>query len=112
MLKRVPLVMPIIAILMVVQAPIRAGDWPGWRGPTGMGHADEKDLPLTWDARKGTNIVWKAPLRNDPPDADASSPGHSSPIVWGERVFVTTAFWPPGMSFRDKVIAKHRLRCF
>jgi hypothetical protein len=52
-------------------------DWPGWRGPTGMGHADEKDLPLTWDARKGTNILWKAALRKDPPDADAGSPGHS-----------------------------------
>ena len=31
----------------------RAGNWPGWRGPTGMGYTDEKDLPLTWDAKTG-----------------------------------------------------------
>jgi outer membrane protein assembly factor BamB len=101
-----------LGLLYAVPASSWAGDWPGWRGPTGMGHANEKDLPLTWDARTGANILWKAPLRGDAPDSDASSPGHSCPIVWRERVFVTTAIWPTGMSFRDKVIAEHRVHCF
>jgi outer membrane protein assembly factor BamB len=101
-----------LGLLYAAPASILAGDWPGWRGPTGMGHADEKDLPLTWDARKGTNILWKAPLRKDAPDADVGSPGLSSPIVWGERVFITTAMWPPGRSRRDNVIPKHRVHCF
>jgi outer membrane protein assembly factor BamB len=101
-----------LGLLYAVPASSWAGDWPGWRGATGMGHANEKDLPLTWDARTGANILWKAPLRGNAPDSDASSPGHSCPIVWRERVFVTTAIWPAGMSFRDKVIAKHRVHCF
>jgi outer membrane protein assembly factor BamB len=83
--------------------------WPQWRGPTGMGYCDEKDLPLTWDGKKGTNILWKAPLRHSD---DASSPGHSCPIVWRDRVFLTTAFWPAGQSFWKKTIAEHHLLCF
>jgi len=83
--------------------------WPQWRGPTGMGHSDEKDLPLTWDARKGTNILWKVPLRRG---EDGASPGHSCPIVWGDRVFLTTAVYPPGQSFRTKVIAEHHVLCY
>ena len=36
-----------------------AGDWPGWRGPTGLGYTDEKALPLTWNGKTGENVVWK-----------------------------------------------------
>ena len=39
-----------------------AADWPGWRGPTGMGVSDEKDLPLTWGGKDDENILWKQPL--------------------------------------------------
>jgi RNA polymerase sigma factor (sigma-70 family) len=91
--------------------------WPQWRGPTGMGYCDEKDLPLSWDARSGTNVLWKAPLRGGEPGSDGSSPGHSCPIVWGDRVFVTSGVWPAGRSvrdlpFRDKPIAEHHVLCF
>jgi outer membrane protein assembly factor BamB len=65
-----------------------AANWPAWRGPNGNGHSPEKDLPLTWSTKE--NVRWKAPL----PDQ-----GNSSPIVWGDRVFVTQASkkesWPP-----------------
>src|SRR2546423_665003 len=57
-----------------------AGDWPGWRGPTGMGHSAEATVPLTWSAT--ANVKWKAPL----PDA-----GNASPVVCKDRVFVTQA---------------------
>ena len=56
--------------------------WPRFRGPEGSGIAPFSDLPLTWDAGTGENIVWQAPL---------ALPGANSPIVWGRRLFVTGA---------------------
>ncbi len=65
-----------------------AENWPGWRGPTGQGLSSETDLPVTWSATE--NVRWKVAL----PDS-----GNSSPIVWGDRVFLTQAsektLWPP-----------------
>src|SRR5215472_10326253 len=59
-----------------------AQNWPSFRGPSAAGVADGNQLPVAWNVSEGTNIAWKAPI-----------PGleHSSPIVWGHRVFVTTA---------------------
>lgn len=57
-----------------------AGNWPQWRGPDGSGISNEKNLPSEWTPTK--NIKWKTPI-----DGRA----HSSPIVWGNRVFLTTA---------------------
>jgi outer membrane protein assembly factor BamB len=59
-------------------------NWPQWRGPGGAGVSEERDLPLEWGATQ--NITWKTPLPGK---------GHSSPIVWGRRVFVTTAIEGP-----------------
>src|SRR5262249_40388375 len=93
----------------------RAGDWPGWRGPTGLGSAEEKDLPLTWNGKTGQNVLWKTSLhgggKNNP---EFSSPGWSSPIVWGHRVFLTTSVWPPGLTEKERrqsIPAQHVL-CF
>lgn len=58
----------------------RADNWPAWRGPTGQGHSAEKNLPLKWSATE--NVRWKVALEN---------PGQSTPVVWGDRVFVTQA---------------------
>jgi outer membrane protein assembly factor BamB len=58
--------------------------WPQWRGPSGQGISEEKNLPAVWSATK--NIKWKTPI---------AGRGHSSPIVWGNRVFVTTAIEGP-----------------
>ncbi|MEI9898349.1 MAG: PQQ-binding-like beta-propeller repeat protein [Chthoniobacter sp.] len=60
----------------------RAEDWPGWRGPRGDGTSAEKQVPLTWDATKGEGVAWVAEIPGE---------GHSSPIVLGQRVFVTAA---------------------
>ncbi len=54
--------------------------WPQWRGPLGTGVAPHADPPLSWS--ESENVRWKVPLPGS---------GHSTPIVWGERVFVTTA---------------------
>jgi outer membrane protein assembly factor BamB len=59
-----------------------AGDtnWPQWRGPEGSGVSAERNLPEEWGETK--NVRWKTPLPGK---------GHSSPVVWDKRVFVTTA---------------------
>ena len=56
-----------------------ANDWPHWRGPAATGVAAPSELPSTWSAT--SNLAWQAPL---------AGAGVSSPIVWGERVFVTS----------------------
>ena len=60
----------------------RAQNWPSFRGANASGVADGKPTATSWDATKGTNILWKTPI-----------PGlaHASPVVWGDKVFVTTA---------------------
>jgi outer membrane protein assembly factor BamB len=70
----------VLVALLGFAVPALAGNWPAWRGPDGTGHSPEKDLPIHWSATD--NVRWKAPL----PDA-----GNSSPIIWGERVFLTQA---------------------
>jgi outer membrane protein assembly factor BamB len=57
-------------------------NWPQWRGPLGTGVAPHADPPLSWDGETGENIRWKTPIPGR---------GHSAPIVWGDRVFLTTA---------------------
>ena len=57
-----------------------ADNWPFFRGPTRTGISSESSAPVNWGVEK--NIKWKAPL---------PSPGNSSPIVWGDRVFLTCA---------------------
>jgi outer membrane protein assembly factor BamB len=69
--------MPVAFFLAVACA--RGEDWPGWRGPRGDGTSRETGVPLRWGRTE--NVAWKTPI----PGA-----GHSSPIVWGDRVFVTT----------------------
>ena len=54
--------------------------WPRWRGPSGQGVVDGTGYADTWSAT--TNVRWKTPV----PGA-----GHSSPIVWGDRIFLTTS---------------------
>jgi outer membrane protein assembly factor BamB len=70
----------IVVISMVVYSSAGAASWPQWRGPSGQGVSEETKLPNQWNATK--NIKWKTAIPGR---------GHSSPIVWGNRVFVTTA---------------------
>jgi outer membrane protein assembly factor BamB len=104
-----------LVFFLALDGSILASDWPTWRGPTGLGYTDEKDLPLTWDAKSGKNILWKALLhgggKNNP---EFSSPGWSSPIVWGDRIFLTTAVWPAGHAEKERrqEIPAHHVLCF
>lgn len=61
-----------------------AANWPQWRGPTSTGISTEKGFPTQWGGKDRTNVLWEAEL----PENDDSQ---SSPIVWGDRVYVTTS---------------------
>src|SRR6267378_1326537 len=58
----------------------RTTNWPQWRGPDGQGVSVEKGLPDEWSNTK--NVKWKTPIEGR---------GFSSPIVWGKKIFLTTA---------------------
>jgi outer membrane protein assembly factor BamB len=55
-------------------------NWPQFRGPGGLGISDETSIPTSWSETE--SILWKTPIEGR---------GHSSPVVWGDRIFLTTA---------------------
>ncbi len=57
-------------------------NWPSFRGVRGSGVADGQPTPTAWDVPKGSGLRWKTPL---------AGLGHSSPIIWGNQLCVTTA---------------------
>ncbi len=70
------------AAVLAFSAILAAADWPQWRGPSGDGVSPETGVPLRWSRTE--NIAWKAPLAGF---------GTSTPIVLGDRVFLT---WQTG----------------
>jgi outer membrane protein assembly factor BamB len=71
---------------------VAAQNWPQFRGPNASGVVDGAKPPVSWDLEKGKNVRWKTPM-----------PGIavSSPVVWGDKVFVTTAISSdPNAAFR------------
>ena len=68
----------VVLLVLLGSAPI-AANWPQWRGPSGLGVSAESGLPTKWSA--GENIAWSVAL---------AGLGSSSPIVWNDRVFVTS----------------------
>ena len=67
-------------ILLFLICVVCGQDWPQFRGPTGQGVSDERNLPLTWSETK--NVRWKVAIPGR---------GWSSPVVQGERIWLTTA---------------------
>jgi outer membrane protein assembly factor BamB len=66
-------------LLGITESQSKAEDWGRFRGPTGQGVSSEAKLPTSWSATE--NVAWKTPIPGE---------GWSSPIVWGDRVFITT----------------------
>ncbi len=73
-------VLPTLALLLSAGATVAAGNWPQWRGPDQNGVSAERNLPLKWGAAE--NVAWKLAM----PDRSGSTP-----IVWGERVFLNAS---------------------
>src|SRR5262249_18653411 len=70
----------VTGLLMSLPAAATCGDWPQFRGPNGSATSDDKRLPAEWS--KDKNVAWKVKV-----------PGYgwSCPVVWGDKIFVTTA---------------------
>ena len=103
-------VLAICSLLLLASALARAGDtWPGWRGPTGLGLSDERDLPLQWGGPKNENVVWKSPLPGTGSKAKFDH-NQSSPVVWKGRVFLIAVFWPDGVAQTE--YPEHHVACY
>ena len=76
----------VLIAMCAAVSPCCGENWPGFRGPTGQGISREKNLPLTWGLHE--NLAWRAQVPGI---------GWSSPIVWEDRVFVTSTT-PDGTS--------------
>jgi outer membrane protein assembly factor BamB len=72
---------PELPIEAILPAPGAERQWPRWRGPTGQGLTAETGLPAAWTSVE--NIAWKTEI----PGA-----GNSSPVIWDDRIFLTSAF--------------------
>ena len=67
-------------LITVFHSPSFGDNWPCWRGPNGDGTSHDVNVAIDWDGASGRNILWKTQLEGE---------GHSSPIVWEDRIFVT-----------------------
>ena len=68
-------------LAIVLPSPGAERQWPRFRGPSGQGDTDPTGLPTVWD-QDGRNIVWRTRV---------PGLGNSSPIVWGDDIFLTSA---------------------
>ena len=85
-MSRLFFMVPILLCVALLAAAYAKGDaqaeghWPQWRGPLGTGVAPLADPPVEWSETE--NIRWKVELPGQ---------GHSTPVIWGDRIFATTA---------------------
>ena len=77
-MKPAPFLIQVLSVMLT--CAVTAAPWPGWRGADGSGICAETDLPLKWSATG--QVKWKTAL----PEW-----GNSTPVVWGERIFITQA---------------------
>jgi outer membrane protein assembly factor BamB len=84
-----------LLLALVIVATLNAENWPGFRGPGARGVAESGNLPVSWNVAGGENIAWKTEI---------PGLGLSSPVVWDELVFLTTAVSSnPQMVFEAKL---------
>lgn len=76
----VPVLTVLLWVPMALPTVARAENWPCWRGPRGDGLSSESPLPSAWSPEEG--ITWKIPVEGR---------GHSSPIIWEDDLFITSA---------------------
>ena len=70
----------ILLFVAFINAVGAAEDWPEFRGPTGQGHSNAKDVPTHWSAT--SNVVWKTAIPGE---------GWSSPVLVDGKIYLTTA---------------------
>ncbi len=78
-----------LVLVLLMSNPGAGQNWPSFRGPFASGVAQGYKTPSRWNVSQSQNILWKTPI---------PGLGHSSPVVWEDRVFVTTAIQQQGES--------------
>jgi outer membrane protein assembly factor BamB len=73
-------IIPALLTAFLCLAAYAGDNWPQFRGPEGTGHSDARDLPLNWS--ETNNVVWKTPIHDR---------GWSSPVIYGDQIWLTTA---------------------
>src|SRR2546427_2776944 len=73
-------VIPMIGSALLAWSGLGSDNWPQYRGPDGNGKSGAKGLPVTWSEEK--NVKWKTAIHDR---------GWSSPVIWGEQIWLTTA---------------------
>ncbi len=81
--------MCLLALCFTTDGPLRAENWPQFRGPDGQGHTSARSLPTQWSDTQ--NVAWKQDLPGE---------GWSSPVVWDNRIYLTTAV--PSQTVKDE----------
>ena len=70
-----------LVLTLISATTVWAGEtWPELRGPAGDGRSDATGLPLTWSETE--NVIWKTPIHDR---------GWSSPVIWHDQIWLTTA---------------------
>src|SRR5712691_7619065 len=82
-----------LLILSLVTTDLSAANWPQFRGPQASGLDTNSAAPTQWNVERGENIAWQARI---------PGLGHSSPIIWGDRIYVTTAVLPGKAMFSPR----------
>ena len=77
---KIPFAPITLSLAMSLGTVLAADNWPELRGPDRDGHADARKLPLTWS--ETNHVVWKTPIHDL---------GWSSPVIWGDQIWLTTA---------------------
>jgi outer membrane protein assembly factor BamB len=85
----------VVLVVSFGTRPSAGENWPQWRGPGGQGVSAETELPTEWTIEK--NVVWKTELPGS---------GMSSPIVWGDRIYLTAVI--EGEAVPGQRAVKHR----
>jgi outer membrane protein assembly factor BamB len=81
--------------ILTLSSAIPAGEnWPAWRGPRGDGSSQATGLPVQWSNTE--NVVWKTKLPGN---------GYSSPIIWGDRIYLTWCLDEDAHKNKPRVLA-------
>src|SRR5260370_4872954 len=84
-----------LLLALRIQVSLAAENWPSFRGPGARGVAESANLPVSWNVETGANVVWKTAI---------PGLGLSSPVIWDDLVFLTTAISSnPQMVFEAKL---------
>ena len=90
-----------LVLVLGIGSLVHANNWGHWRGPTGNGTATEGNPPTEWSSTK--NVKWKVEIPGQ---------GSSSPVIWGNQVFVTTAVGADGKNKGGIPALEYKLLCY